>query len=105
MLNVEIVQLKLVLKEIESRSSRREYSQLLTECHKLYSEQRLTLVSSVWVSYCCMWAYFVNLSGKLNLQMLFQLKGIVQQRISDFSKKEALPSLTRSGCAYLAQVI
>ncbi|XP_057537707.1 conserved oligomeric Golgi complex subunit 3 [Amaranthus tricolor] len=68
-------ELKLVLKEIESRSSRREYSQLLTECHKLYSEQRLAL-----------------------------LKGIVQQRISDFSKKEALPSLTRSGCAYLAQV-
>jgi len=29
----------------------------------------------------------------------------VQQRISDFAKKEALPSLTRSGCAYLVQVI
>lgn len=68
-------ELKLVLEEIESRSSRKEYSQLLVECHKLYSEQRLSL-----------------------------LKGIVQQRISDFSKKEALPSLTRSGCAYLAQV-
>lgn len=68
-------ELKLVLEEIESRSSRKEYSQLLIECHKLYCEQRLSL-----------------------------LKGIVQQRISDFSKKEALPSLTRSGCAYLAQV-
>ncbi|XP_021756744.1 conserved oligomeric Golgi complex subunit 3-like isoform X2 [Chenopodium quinoa] len=68
-------ELKLVLEEIESRSSRKEYSQLLIECHKVYSEQRLSL-----------------------------LKGIVQQRISDFSKKEALPSLTRSGCAYLAQV-
>ncbi|XP_010687595.2 conserved oligomeric Golgi complex subunit 3 [Beta vulgaris subsp. vulgaris] len=68
-------ELKLVLEEIESRSSRKEYSQLLVECHKLYCEQRLSL-----------------------------LKGIVQQRISDFSKKEALPSLTRSGCAYLAQV-
>lgn len=68
-------ELKVVLEEIESRSTRKEYSQLLAECHKLYCEQRLSL-----------------------------LKGIVQQRISDFSKKEALPSLTRSGCAYLVQV-
>ncbi|KAJ8898797.1 hypothetical protein K2173_006329 [Erythroxylum novogranatense] len=30
-----------------------------------------------------------------------ELKGIVHQRISEFSKKEAHPSLTRSGCAYL----
>ncbi|KAJ8441010.1 hypothetical protein Cgig2_021374 [Carnegiea gigantea] len=68
-------ELKVVLEEIESRSTRKEYSQLLAECHKLYCEQRLSL-----------------------------LKGIVQQRISDFAKKEALPSLTRSGCAYLVQV-
>ncbi|KAL5572282.1 hypothetical protein UlMin_021879 [Ulmus minor] len=68
-------ELKPVLAEIESRSSRKEYIQLLAECHKLYCEQRLSLV-----------------------------KGIVQQRISEFSKKEALPSLTRSGCAYLMQV-
>ncbi|GAB4853696.1 Golgi transport complex subunit 3 [Ancistrocladus abbreviatus] len=68
-------ELKAVLEEIESRSSRKEYSQLLAECHKLYCEQRLSLV-----------------------------RGIVQQRISDFAKKEALPSLTRSGCAYLMQV-
>ncbi|XP_010261687.1 PREDICTED: conserved oligomeric Golgi complex subunit 3 isoform X3 [Nelumbo nucifera] len=68
-------QLKPVLEEIESRSSRKEYSLVLTECHRLYCEQRLSLV-----------------------------RGIVHQRISEFSKKEALPSLTRSGCAYLMQV-
>ncbi|KAM0949240.1 putative oligomeric Golgi complex, subunit 3, cullin repeat-like-containing domain superfamily [Dioscorea sansibarensis] len=68
-------ELKTVLEEIGSRSSRKEYSQLLTECHKLYCEQRLSLI-----------------------------KGIVQQRISEFSRKEALPSLSRSGCAYLMQV-
>ncbi|XP_020092149.1 conserved oligomeric Golgi complex subunit 3-like isoform X5 [Ananas comosus] len=68
-------ELKPVLGEIESRSSRKEYAQILSECHKLYCEQRLYLV-----------------------------KGIVQQRISEFTKKEALPSLTRSGCAYLMEV-
>ncbi|XP_058108696.1 conserved oligomeric Golgi complex subunit 3 [Magnolia sinica] len=68
-------ELKPVLVEVESRSSRKEYAQVLAECHRLYCEQRLSLV-----------------------------KGIVQQRISEFSKKEALPSLTRSGCAYLMQV-
>ncbi|KAL5783587.1 hypothetical protein ACOSP7_008616 [Xanthoceras sorbifolium] len=68
-------ELKPVLEEIESRSSRKEYIQILAECHKLYCEQRLSLV-----------------------------KGIVHQRISEFAKKEALPSLTRSGCAYLMQV-
>ncbi|KAG8657160.1 hypothetical protein MANES_03G045400v8 [Manihot esculenta] len=68
-------ELKPILEEIESRSSRKEYAQVLAECHKLYCEQRLSLV-----------------------------KGIVLQRISEFAKKEALPSLTRSGCAYLIQV-
>ncbi|KAF7837597.1 conserved oligomeric Golgi complex subunit 3 [Senna tora] len=67
--------LKPVLEEIESRSSRKEYGQILEECHRLYCEQRLSLI-----------------------------RGIVQRRISEFSKKEALPSLTRSGCAYLIQV-
>ncbi|KAL6010558.1 Golgi transport complex subunit 3 [Asimina triloba] len=67
-------ELKPVLVEIESRSSRKEYAQVLAECHRLYCEQRLSLV-----------------------------KGIVHQRISEFAKKEALPSLTRSGCAYLMQ--
>ncbi|KAL5698585.1 Golgi transport complex subunit 3 [Ranunculus cassubicifolius] len=68
-------ELKPVLMEIESRSSRKEYAQVLAECHRLYCEQRLSLI-----------------------------RGIVNQRISEFAKKEALPSLTRSGCAYLMQV-
>ncbi|KAI4344665.1 hypothetical protein L6164_011864 [Bauhinia variegata] len=68
-------ELKPILEEIESRSSRKEYGQILAECHRLYCEQRLSLV-----------------------------RGIVYQRISEFSKKEALPTLTRSGCAYLVQV-
>ncbi|PPS17800.1 hypothetical protein GOBAR_AA02823 [Gossypium barbadense] len=33
-----------------------------------------------------------------------EIKGTVHQRISEFAKKEGLPSLTRSGCAYLMQV-
>lgn len=68
-------ELKPVMEEIESRKTRKEYVQILAECHKVYCEQRLSLV-----------------------------RGIVHQRISEFSKKEALPSLTRSGCAYLMQV-
>ncbi|KAK1266136.1 hypothetical protein QJS04_geneDACA009111 [Acorus gramineus] len=68
-------ELKPVLGELESRSSRKEYAQVLEECHRLYCEQRLSLV-----------------------------KSIVQQRVHDFAKKESLPSLTRSGCAYLIQV-
>lgn len=40
------VQLKPVLEEIESRSARKEYVQILAECHRLYCEQRLSLVSS-----------------------------------------------------------
>ncbi|CAI9302188.1 unnamed protein product [Lactuca saligna] len=68
-------ELKPVLEEIERRSSRKEYVQILSECHRIYCEQRLSLV-----------------------------KGIVSQRISEYSKKETLPSLTRSGCAYLMQV-
>ncbi|KAK9274826.1 hypothetical protein L1049_022078 [Liquidambar formosana] len=68
-------ELKPVLEEIGSRSSRKEYVQILAECHRLYCEQRLSLV-----------------------------RGIVHQRVSEFAKKEVLPSLTRSGCAYLMQV-
>lgn len=68
-------ELKPVLGEIESRSSRKEYAQILAECHRLYCEQRLSLI-----------------------------RYIVHQRIYEFAKKEALPSLTRSGCAYLVQV-
>ncbi|PKA50592.1 hypothetical protein AXF42_Ash013807 [Apostasia shenzhenica] len=68
-------ELKPILEEMESRSSRKEYAYAIHECHKMYCEQRLSLV-----------------------------KGIVQQRISEFALKESLPSLTRSGCAYLMQV-
>ncbi|CAD6265300.1 unnamed protein product [Miscanthus lutarioriparius] len=67
-------ELKPILGEIESRSSRKEYTQILSECHSLFCEQRLYLV-----------------------------RGMVQQRISEFARKEALPSLTRSGCAYLVE--
>ncbi|KAF8704468.1 hypothetical protein HU200_031421 [Digitaria exilis] len=67
-------ELKPILGEMESRSSRKEYAQILSECHSLFCEQRLYLV-----------------------------RGMVQQRISEFARKEALPSLTRSGCAYLME--
>lgn len=67
-------ELKPILGEIESRSSRKEYAQILSECHSLFCEQRLCLV-----------------------------RGMVQQRILEFARKEALPSLTRSGCAYLME--
>ncbi|MCI05129.1 conserved oligomeric Golgi complex subunit 3-like, partial [Trifolium medium] len=36
-------ELKPLLEEIESRSSRKEYGQILIECHRLYCEQRLSL--------------------------------------------------------------
>ncbi|KAL3677978.1 hypothetical protein R1sor_020934 [Riccia sorocarpa] len=68
-------ELKVLMEELESRGSRKEYAQILTDCHTLYCEQRLSLV-----------------------------QGVVSQRISEYAKKEALPSLTRSGCAYLMQV-
>ncbi|KAG8087478.1 hypothetical protein GUJ93_ZPchr0010g8048 [Zizania palustris] len=67
-------ELKPILGEIESRSSRKEYMQILSECHSLFCEQRLYLI-----------------------------RGMVQQRIAEFARKEALPSLTRSGCAYLME--
>ncbi|KAL2628805.1 hypothetical protein R1flu_013491 [Riccia fluitans] len=68
-------ELKVLMEELESRGSRKEYAQILTDCHTLFCEQRLSLV-----------------------------QGVVSQRISEYAKKEALPSLTRSGCAYLMQV-
>ncbi|KMZ67841.1 hypothetical protein ZOSMA_257G00070 [Zostera marina] len=68
-------ELKLVLMEIEGRSSRKEYADVLMECQRLYCKHRLSLI-----------------------------KGIVHQRIYEFAKKEALPSLTRSGCSYLMEV-
>ncbi|CAI5498530.1 unnamed protein product, partial [Closterium sp. Naga37s-1] len=68
-------ELKPLMEEMEGRASRREYSQLLSDCHTIYCEQRLALVQPV-----------------------------VQQRITDFARRETLPTLTRSGCAYLMQV-
>ncbi|KAJ3704870.1 hypothetical protein LUZ61_008575 [Rhynchospora tenuis] len=68
-------ELKPILGEIEGRASRKKFAQILSDCHKLYCEQRLYLI-----------------------------KGIVQQRVLDYAKKEPLTSLTRSGCAYLMQV-
>ncbi|KAL4561538.1 hypothetical protein LXL04_033705 [Taraxacum kok-saghyz] len=37
-------ELKPVLEEIERRSSRKEYVQILSECHRVYCEQRLSLL-------------------------------------------------------------
>lgn len=68
-------ELKALMEEMEARAGRREYAQLLQDCHTLYCEQRLSLVM-----------------------------GVVQQRIKDYSQKETLPALTRSGCGYLMQV-
>jgi hypothetical protein len=44
-------QLKTILGEIESRSSRKEYAQILSECHNLFCEQRLYLVSYKGISF------------------------------------------------------
>lgn len=68
-------EIKPLMEEIENRNSKTEYAQILADCHSLYCEQRLSLV-----------------------------RGVVRQRISDYSKSEALASLTRQGCAYLMQV-
>jgi len=43
-------ELKPILGEIESRSSRKEYAQILSECHSLFCEQRLYLVSYKGIS-------------------------------------------------------
>ncbi|XP_024387285.1 conserved oligomeric Golgi complex subunit 3 [Physcomitrium patens] len=67
--------LKTLMQEIENRASRKEYTQVLADLTSLYCEQRLALV-----------------------------KGVVSYRIAEYAKKESLPSLTRSGCAYLSQV-
>ncbi|KAH1233528.1 hypothetical protein GmHk_09G025951 [Glycine max] len=42
-------ELKPLLEEIESRSSRKEYGQILAECHRLYCEQCLSLSSKLSV--------------------------------------------------------
>eukprot|EP00271_Cylindrocystis_brebissonii_P007614 TRINITY_DN21191_c0_g1_i1.p1 TRINITY_DN21191_c0_g1~~TRINITY_DN21191_c0_g1_i1.p1 ORF type:complete len:848 (+),score=186.53 TRINITY_DN21191_c0_g1_i1:421-2964(+) len=68
-------ELKALMEEMEARAGRREYAQLLNDCHTVYCEQRLSLV-----------------------------QGVVQLRIADYARKDSLPALTRSGCAYLMQV-
>ena len=57
-----------------ARAQRREYMQLLADCQRVYCEARLSLVAEV-----------------------------VAVRMAEYAR-EALPSLTRSGCSYLMQV-
>ena len=57
-----------------ARAQRREYMQLLADCQRVYCEARLLLVAEV-----------------------------VAARMAEYTR-EALPSLTRSGCSYLMQV-
>ena len=75
------LQLKPVLEEIESRSSRNEYSQLLAECHKLFCEQRLSLViffiGSVYysiASMCVHSSFFIYSFSLLTLTMQSRLE-------------------------------
>jgi hypothetical protein len=128
------VQLPALLAEMESRAARKEYQQLLADCHALYCEQRLALVSThapgggaklgnrdcilrgvccllhpVAGSACaasplpCLWRRGAR-SLMSCLPVFRQVAGVVQQRITDYAKTQNLPSLTRSGCAYLMQV-
>ncbi len=57
-----------------ARAQQREYTQLLADCQRVYCEARLSLVGEV-----------------------------VATRMAEYAR-EALPSLTRSGCSYLMQV-
>lgn len=63
-----------LLAGVAARAQRREYMQLLADCQRVYCEARLSLVAEV-----------------------------VAARMADYAR-EALPSLTRSGCSYLMQV-
>lgn len=63
-----------LLQGVEARSQRPEYARLLAECQAQYCEARLGLVAPV-----------------------------VRQRVAAFAI-QPLPSLTRTGCAYLMQV-
>ncbi len=64
-----------LLAGIAARAKRPEYAQLLADCQRLYCEVRLGLVSD-----------------------------IIAARIAEHAR-EPLPSLTRSGCSYLMQVL
>eukprot|EP00249_Psilotum_nudum_P016375 c25792_g1_i1 orf=138-2456(+) len=68
-------EMKPLMEELESRASRKEYTQILSDCHSIYCELRMSIV-----------------------------QGVVHQRISEYSKKELLTSVTRQGCAYLMQM-
>ncbi|EFJ16218.1 hypothetical protein SELMODRAFT_116626 [Selaginella moellendorffii] len=67
-------EMKPLMEALESRTKLTEYALFLSDCQTLYCEQRLLLV-----------------------------QGVVQQRISEYAKREELPPFTRSGCAYLMQ--
>jgi hypothetical protein len=68
-------ELRALMEEMEGRAVRREYGQLLSDCHTLYCEQRLELLGQV-----------------------------VQDRLAEYSQAQSLTTTTRSGCAYLMQV-
>eukprot|EP00898_Chlorokybus_atmophyticus_P000708 jgi/Chlat1/1638/Chrsp127S01891 len=68
-------ELKGLMEEMEARGSRKEYAQLLTDCHALYCSERLALVAAT-----------------------------VQERIAAYAAAQPVATLTRSGCAYLMQV-
>nr|PNR40884.1 hypothetical protein PHYPA_018287 [Physcomitrium patens] len=67
--------LKTLIPEIEKRASQNRYSEFLTSLTSLYCEQRLAVA-----------------------------QGVISSRIAEYAKRERLPSLTRSGFAYLSQV-
>lgn len=68
-----ITELRSVIAEMEGRADKKDYAQLLTDCHAEYCEQRLAL---------CM--------------------PVVEQRMSVFAAPgKSLDALVRSGCAYL----
>jgi len=66
--------LKGLFKEIEARAQRAEYQRLLEECHNLYCQARLQLISP-----------------------------FVQQRIQEYASSP-LPTFTRNGCEHLLRV-
>ncbi|KAG4991508.1 hypothetical protein JHK82_025023 [Glycine max] len=63
-------ELKPLLEEIESRSSRKEYGQILAECHRLYCEQCLSLVRTYMLSHCVLFVYFFNISKSTDCKIL-----------------------------------
>ncbi|KAG2494830.1 hypothetical protein HYH03_007071 [Edaphochlamys debaryana] len=66
--------IKGLLREVEARAGRPEYARLLAECHNLYAQARLALISPY-----------------------------VQQRIAQYAA-QPLPLFTRNGCEHLGRV-